>query len=192
VEPEIGLVGSKHLTELLDGAFIGILPSHKPNMAFKDTFTALALAPTVKALPYGLNIKLTAAKVSSVRVGNPVLYRQIKVGEVIGIDLSPTSDEVNIFINIADRYAPLVNPNSKFWNTSGIDIDAGIFSGININSESIETLIAGGIAFASPEMKATSMPGHNVNLPTSYILHQDLDEDWLDWRPVINIDKPSH
>jgi paraquat-inducible protein B len=111
---------------------------------------------------------------------------------VIGIDLSPTSDEVNIFINIADRYAPLVNPNSKFWNTSGINIDAGIFSGININSESIETLIAGGIAFASPEMKEISMPGHNFNLPTSYMLHQDPDEDWLDWRPAINIDIPSH
>ena len=192
VEPQIGLVGSKYLTKLLDGAFIGILPNHKPNAAFKDTFTALALAPTVKALPYGLNIKLTAPKVSSVRLGNPVLYRQIKVGEVIGIDLSPTSDEVNIFVNIADRYAPLVNPNSKFWNTSGINIDAGIFSGININSESIETLIAGGIAFASPEMKETAMPGHDFNLPTSYMLYQDPDEDWLDWRPTINIDIPSH
>ena len=188
VEPQIGLVGSKHLHELLDGAFVGLLPNHKANKVFEDTFTALALAPTVKALPYGLNIKLTASKVSSVRLGNPVLYRQIKVGEVIGIDLSPTADEVNIFINIAKRYAPLVNPNSKFWNTSGINIDAGIFSGININSESIETLIAGGIAFASPEMKETSMPGHNFNLPTSYILHQDLDDDWLDWRPIINID----
>ena len=192
IEPQIGLVGSKHLDALLDGAFIGLQPNHSPNALFEDNFNALALPPTVKALPYGLNIKLTASKVSSVRLGNPVLYRQIKVGEVIGLDLSPTADAVNIFINIAERYAPLVNPDSKFWNTSGVNIDAGIFSGININSESIETLLAGGIAFASPEYDNTGSVAHALNLPTSFTLHQKLDKDWLKWQPTINLGRNNN
>jgi paraquat-inducible protein B len=151
VEPTIGLVGSKNITHLLEGAFIALLPDADLANEVKIEFQALAMAPTVIQLPYGLNVKLVTKRLGSIRVGNPVLYRQIRVGKVIGIDLSATADTVNVFINIAKRYAPLVNSGSKFWNTSGINIEAGIFSGINIDSESIETLIAGGVAFATPE-----------------------------------------
>jgi paraquat-inducible protein B len=182
IEPEIGLVGSKNIVSLFDGAFIGLLPSHNTKTKQQSKFHALELAPTVEKLAYGLNIKLTAARLGSVRVGNPILYRQIQVGRVIGIDLAPTADQVNIFINIAKRYAPLVNQKSKFWNTSGINIEAGIFSGVNIDSESIETLIAGGIAFATPELD-----DETIGLPLDFILHQNIDKEWLDWRPKISI-----
>lgn len=185
VEPEIGLVGSKNVSSLLEGAFISLLPSDKPNSEQQTVFEALELPPTVKQLPYGLNIKLVSKRLGSVRVGNPVLYRQVKVGEVIGIDLSSTADTVDIFINIAKRYAPLVNHGSKFWNTSGINIEAGVFSGININSESIETLISGGIAFASPALKTDVK--ENPELIKHFLLHQDLEQDWLEWQPKIAI-----
>jgi len=183
-EPEIGLVGSKNVSALLDGAFISLLPSGKV-AADETVFEALDLPPTLKELPYGLNIKLVAERLGSVRIGNPVLYRQVKVGEVIGIDLSPTADTVDIFINIAKRYAPLVNNESKFWNTSGINIDAGIFSGINIDSESIETLISGGIAFATPETSGDIL---EVKAQLgSFLLYQNLEQDWLEWQPKIAI-----
>jgi paraquat-inducible protein B len=190
IEPQIGLVGSKNVAALLDGAFIGLLPSYNVKAILKSEFEALELAPTIEQLNYGLNIKLTASRLGSVRVGNPVLYRQIKVGKVIGIDLSATADQVNIFINIAKRYAPLVNEKSQFWNTSGINIEAGIFSGINIDSESIETLIAGGIAFATPTLdnkndKAPDAKFKAIPLPASFMLHQDVDKDWLEWQPKI-------
>jgi len=192
IEPQIGLVGSKNVAALLDGAFIGLLPSYAEKSEQKLEFQALDLAPTIEQLPYGLNIKLTADRLGSVRVGNPILYRQIKVGKVIGIDLSPTADQVNIFLNIANRYAPLVNQQSQFWNTSGIHIEAGIFSGVNIDSESIETLIAGGIAFATPMIEEQLNGDENVrtkpaSLPPSFILHPNVDRDWLEWQPKIAI-----
>ncbi|KGJ97379.1 PqiB family protein [Colwellia psychrerythraea] len=188
IEPQIGLVGSKNVAALLDGAFIGLLPTHDIKATPQHEFHALELAPTVEQLAYGLNIKLTTKRLGSVRVGNPILYRQIKVGKVIGIDLSPTADEVNIFINIAKRYSPLVNEQSQFWNTSGINIKAGIFSGVNIDSESIETLIAGGIAFATPELDE-ELDKRITSLPLSFVLHQHVDTDWLEWQPKIAIDK---
>ncbi|TYK66548.1 PqiB family protein [Colwellia echini] len=190
VEPEIGLVGSKNVASILDGAFIGLLPSYDAlsgqEAEPKTEFIALEIAPTVERLAYGLNIKLTTSRLGSVRVGNPVLYRQIKVGKVIGIDLSPTADQVNIFVNIAKPYAALVNGQSKFWNTSGIRIDASVFSGVKIDSESIETLIAGGIAFATPSIDDEDKP-ELAPIPASFILHQDIDEDWLEWQPKILI-----
>ena len=138
-------------------------------------------------MPYGLNIKLVAKRLGSVRAGNPVLYRQVKIGEVIGIDLSPTADTVDIFINIAKRYIPLVNNGSKFWNTSGVNIEASIFSGVNIDSESIESIIAGGIAFASPEIDSSDTDEQMQVI--SFPLHQELDEDWLEWQPKITINQ---
>ncbi len=182
VEPEIGLVGSKNVASLLNGAFIGVLPSAQ-NSEQQTNFEALDLAPTVKQLSFGLNIKLTTTRLGSVRVGNPVLYRQVKVGEVIGIDLSNTADTVDVFINIAKRYAPLVNSGSKFWNTSGINIEAGIFSGVNIDSESIETLIAGGIAFATPTLDEIG----SQNKKAEFTLYQNADTDWLEWQTKISI-----
>lgn len=184
VEPEIGLVGTKHVASLLDGAFIALLPNTTATEQ-QTNFEALELPPTVKQLSFGLNIKLTAERLGSVRVGNPVLYRQVKVGNVIGIDLSSTADKVDVFINIANRYAPLVNNGSKFWNTSGINIEANIFSGVNIDSESIETLIAGGIAFATPSIAETE----HQNKETEFILHQDIDSDWLEWQTKIAIEQ---
>ena len=184
VEPEIGLVGSKHVASLLEGAFIALLPGDI-EQAKQTVFEALELPPTVKQRPFGLNIKLTAERLGSVRVGNPVLYRQVKVGEVIGIDLSSTADKVDVFINIANRYAPLVNNGSKFWNTSGINIEAGIFSGINIDSESIETLIAGGIAFATPALDESE----SQRKKSAFTLHQNIDTDWLEWQTKIAIDQ---
>jgi paraquat-inducible protein B len=116
------------------------------------------------------------------------------VGKVIGVDLSATADQVNIFINIAHRYAPLVNQQSQFWNTSGITIEAGIFSGVNIDSESIETLIAGGIAFATPAIvnpveSDEELNHQSASLPPSFVLHQDVDKDWLEWQPKIAINR---
>jgi len=187
VEPEIGLVGSKNVASLIAGAFIAILPSNQaPNTSIQQTeFEALELPPTLTQLAYGLNLKLTTQRLGSVRVGNPVLFRQVKVGEVIGIDLSANADTVDVFINIAKRYAPLVNSGSKFWNTSGINIEASIFSGINIDSESIETLIAGGIAFATPALDETE----NQNKVTSFILYPDVDRDWLEWQTKIALEQ---
>jgi len=186
IEPQIGLVGSKHVASLLEGAFIGLMPSAMASSENQYQFTALELPPTVEQLSYGLNIKLTTERLGSVRVGNPILYRQIKVGKVIGVDLSTSADQVNIFINIAKRYAPLVNAKSQFWNTSGINIEAGLFSGVNIDSESIETLISGGIAFATPAIEGEPLP-----MPTSFILHQNIDSDWLEWQPKISIEQQN-
>ena len=115
-----------------------------------------------------LNCRLTARKLGSVRNGNPILFRQVKVGQVIGTELNPDSLEISIFINIQQKYAKLITDSSVFWNASGIRIDAGIFSGLDIDTESIETLVAGGIAFANPPKTSMSNVG---NKKSGFVLH---------------------
>ncbi|WP_448554034.1 MlaD family protein [Thalassotalea montiporae] len=185
-EPEVGLVGSKNVGALITGGFINTLPAaHVNGKAAQQTeFIAEDYAPAVTQLPFGLNLQLTAQQLGSVRVGNPVLYRQVKVGEVIGVDLAPTADQVHIFINIEQRFAKLVSPASQFWNTSGFSMDAGLFSGVSVDAESIETIIAGGIAFATPD----SATGETVvSQGHSFTLKQSPEPKWRSWAPKIQL-----
>ena len=105
---------------------------------------------------------------------------------MIGVGLSSTANKVNIYINIAKPYDTLVNTQSKFWNTSGFKIDAGLFSGVSINSESIESLLSGGIAFATPEVKNKS-ESLIIDQHHEFQLHDDSQENWLKWAPKILI-----
>ncbi len=178
--PQVGLVGNKNVSELISGGSISMLPGDgQPT----EHFVAKSYEPAVKSLAYGLNLTLKAKARGSLRVGNPVLYRQVKVGEVIGVELAPTADHVLIYLNIPERFAPLVQTNSKFWNASGLKFDGGLFSGVSVEASTIETLIAGGIEFATPP----ELPAE-TNVPqTIFQLHTEMDEDWLDWQPQISL-----
>ncbi|MFD2165663.1 MlaD family protein [Thalassotalea euphylliae] len=184
-EPELGLVGSRNVGAILGGGYISVLPGSGQT---KTEFKAEDSAPVVEQLPYGLNVKLTTDRLGSVRIGNPVLYRQIKVGQVIGVDLGDAANTVNIFVNIQDRYANLVKTRSVFWNTSGLSIDAGIFSGVQIDSESVETMLSGGVAFATPE-PTEDEPLITVDQGHGFTLQQEFDSEWYEWAPEIELEK---
>jgi len=200
-ESEVGLVGSKNISALLNGGFIGVLPAlqnmnenKEPEAKLSSAqptttthFIAENIPPIIEALPYGLNLKLVTENRGSVRVGNPVLYRQIKVGEVIGIGLASTANKVNIFININKNFIPLVTSKSRFWNTSGITIEAGLFSGVDIHSESVETLLSGGIAFATPDNENGQAKGEQGTNGNTFYLHAEPDQDWFEWQPKIQL-----
>ncbi|MBL0731953.1 MAG: hypothetical protein JJW03_03770 [Desulfosarcina sp.] len=68
---------------------------------------------------------------------------------------------------------------------SGIRVDAGIFSGVEIDTESLESIIAGWIAMATPESDKAGSPvfgGHH------FILHEKAHKKWLAWKPVIHLE----
>jgi len=181
-QPEIGLVGNKNIAGVFDGGFINVLPG---NGELDRDFVAEDIAPVIEQLPYGLNLTLVTDRLGSIREGNPVLYRQVKVGTVIGVGLAKMADKVNVYINIAQPYAALVTAKSEFWNTSGLSIDAGIFSGVQIDTESLETIIAGGVSFATPQASAESeAPVVNGQ---AFTLHGEFKEKWHNWSPQIQI-----
>ena len=59
---------------------------------------------------------------------------------------------------------------------------------MNINSESIETLLAGGVAFATPEINANK--GSQVTKQGDlFYLAPEADEKWQAWQPKIKLSK---
>ncbi len=153
VEPAVGLASVKNLDALL-GAYLELRPG--TGAASRD-FVVVEKEPVLTALDTGLNLRLTAKQLGSLKSGDPVLYRQVKVGEVLGGDLSGDGAQVFVYLNIQPQYAQLVRSNSRFWNASGIDVEAGLFSGVDIHTESAETLLAGGVAFDTPDKKGSAV-----------------------------------
>ncbi len=102
------------------------------------------------------------------------------MSEVLDCRLSDDAREVVIHARIREEYAPLVRMNSKFWNAGGINIHIGLFSGANISAESAQTLISGGIEFATPpdfQNAATNGAVFNLN--------EKSDDEWETWSPAI-------
>lgn len=182
VKPELGLTKAANLGTLVTGQYISF---HMGDGAPHYSFDALTGPPFVENEKTGLNIVLTSPELSSVKEGVTVSYRGVVVGKVTGYRLASSADHVKIFVNIEDRYVPLVRANSKFWNASGLDIGFKLFGGASIKSESVESILAGGISFATPDEPSMGDP---VAEGASFALNSSRDERWLDWRPSIALD----
>lgn len=127
----------------------------------------------------GLNIVLDTPQLGSVKVGDPVLYREEQVGRVLRQSLHEDARSVGLLVSINRRYAPLVRTNSVFWNASGIEGGLG-WKGVSIHAESLESLLRGGIAFATP-----NPPGARVAAGSVFALHPQEKSEWRGWSPRI-------
>lgn len=185
VKPEVSLTRAANLETLVSGQYLEVRPANKAG-AVQTNFTAAESAPTQNAREQGLRLVLSAARRGSIKPGVVVSYREVPVGKVTHFELGPTSDRVLIHVLIEPRYAPLVRSASRFWNASGIGVDAGLFSGVKVRTESLEALLEGGIAFASPDnpqMGGPARPGQ------TFALHDEVNEEWLRWAPKIALEQ---
>lgn len=185
VKAELGLARTANLGTLVSGQYLEVLPAAKPGARRLD-FVALDGAPNTAASEVGLRLVLSAARRGSIKPGVLVTYREVAVGKVVDYELGPTSDRVLIHVLIEPRYAPLVRSGSRFWNASGLGVEAGLFKGVKVRTESLEALIEGGIAFATPnnpEMGGPALPGQ------TFALFDEPDERWLDWAPKIVLER---
>ena len=185
VKPEVSLTRAANLETLVSGQYLEVLPATKAGNR-QVNFVALAAAPTDNAREEGLRLVLRAARRGSIKPGVVVSYREVPVGKVTDFELGPTSDRVLIHILIEPRYAPLVRTGSRFWNASGIGVDAGLFSGVKVRTESLEALLEGGIAFASPD---NAQMGGPAQAGQTFVLNDELKEEWLRWAPKIALKK---
>lgn len=149
VKPSISLAGITGLEALVKGNYIAIRPGEKGAKPQRE-FEARPKAPPLDLKAPGLHMVLFADNLGSLEVGSPVMYRQVKVGSVQSYQFARNSKRILIGVHIEKEYAHLVNGSSRFWNASGITL-SGDLSGIKVKSESLQTLMAGGVAFDTPK-----------------------------------------
>lgn len=179
VRPELGLARTANLDTLVSGPYLEVQPAARGG-APQSRFELLAQAPEKAAeADSGLSLVLSATRRGSLKPGVAITYREVSVGKVSRVELGPTADRVLIHIQIEPRYAALVRPGSRFWNVSGVNVEAGLFKGVKLHTESLETVVEGGIAFATPEEAGTVQAGH------TFVLFDAPQPEWLGWAPKI-------
>lgn len=178
VQPEIGFSGVRGLETLLKGTHLGVRAG---TGAEKTAFDALAKAPPAAGEADGRRFWLTADHLGSLNPGTPVFFRGLKVGAVASSKLNDNATQVMIELNIFDPYHRLVRPQSKFWNAGGLDMKVGLL-GAEVQSNSLESLVAGGVAFATPDEAVDAPPAEES---TIFELNEESEKSWLNWRPRI-------
>jgi paraquat-inducible protein B len=147
VEPHVSLSGISGLNTLLSGQYIGFQSGK--SLKKERNFTALDVPPVINEQP-GTRLMLTARTLGSLGVGAPVYYRSLSVGEVEAYALAADGKSIEATIFVDAPYDKYVTSESRFWNASGIDVTAGA-NGIEIHTESIVSVLVGGIAFDVPD-----------------------------------------
>ncbi|MEP5766199.1 MAG: MlaD family protein [Halieaceae bacterium] len=143
VRPQISGGNISGLGTLLSGNYIGMDPC--PDGKKEKHFIGLERPPVVQSTEAGSRFKLRAKRLSGVDFGSPVFYKDISVGQVIDYTLQ---DDGNLGLELFVRapYDKHVNNATRFWNASGFDVTLSA-NGLEINTESLVSIIAGGIAF---------------------------------------------
>lgn len=151
VRPRLGISGVSGLGTLLSGAYIGVdAAESKDGDAAVYEFTGLEKPPEVTSGRPGTRFTLKADDLGSLEIGSPVYYRRIQVGRIIGYDLEPSGKAVSIQVFIDKPNDQFVTTDARFWNASGINMSLSA-DGINVQTGSMASVIAGGIAFASAD-----------------------------------------
>jgi paraquat-inducible protein B len=155
VRARVNVSGVSGLGTLFSGAYIGLDPG-RPGKAARS-FTGLEEPPIVTADLPGRHFILKAEQRGSLDTGSPVYFRQIRVGQVVGYQLAEDGQSVMIKIFINSPYQKFVYKNSRFWNASGLDLSIGT-EGVQLNTESMVTMLVGGISFDIPSYLETGEP----------------------------------
>ena len=129
---------------------------------------------------------MEAPELGGLKVGDRVYYREEPVGAVVSHGLSADHGTVRVHLNIQNRHASLVRSNSVFWNASGVSANLGL-KGLHVHTESLEALLSGGIAFATPDSA-----GAQVKPGSVFRLHPEVKDKWLKWSGGEGGEKEEH
>ncbi len=171
VRPRISTAGVSGLGTLFSGAYIDTDAGESAQD--HSHFTGLEAPPFALRGEPGRRFVLDATDLGSLEVGSPVYYRRTRVGRVVGYALDPRRDVLEVQVLVEAPNDALVTTQTRFWNAGGIDVQVGS-GGLSINTESIASLVVGGIAFATPP---TASPA-TAKAPAAaaghrFVLHSD-------------------
>ncbi|MNM27782.1 Paraquat-inducible protein B [compost metagenome] len=155
VRPRIGAGGVSGIDTLLSGDYIGADIGQANGRA--KNFKGLENPPPITYGEPGKRFTLHTQDLGSLDIGSPVYYRKIPVGQVVAYELDPDGKGVNIELFIHAPNDQYVTENTRFWNASGIDVNVGA-NGFAVKTESLSSILVGGIAFRAPEYSPNDKP----------------------------------
>ena len=135
------------LGTLLSGTYIGV-DVGKATKA-QHTFVGLEVPPVIRIDTPGREFSLHSDDLGSLDVGSPLFFRRLQVGQVVSYELDKDGKGVDFKIFVNSPYDKYVSDNTRFWNASGVDVTLDA-SGFKVSTQSVVSILLGGIAFATP------------------------------------------
>lgn len=159
VRPRIGTSGISGFDTLLSGAYIEV-DGGKSNVE-QDDFKGLEYPPVITSDVPGKTFFLKAEDLGSLDAGSPIYYRRINVGQVSGYKLADDGKSVELQVFIRSPYDKFVTNDARFWQASGIDVSLNA-SGFRLDTQSLASIVAGGIAFGYPDNSNADVANNNT------------------------------
>jgi paraquat-inducible protein B len=166
VRPRVSVEGITGLNTLLSGAYIEMAPAGGEPA---DRFVGLEQAPAVGPDAKGKTFTLLTDDLGTLEQGSSVIYHGVKVGQILGYQLSADKPAVTVQIFVDDPYTGLVHAGTKFWNASGIEVSVGA-GGLKVAARSLQTIFLGGVMFDVP---ANGTAGPPANPGDTFTLYAD-------------------
>ena len=148
VRPRIGASGISGLGTLLSGAYINF--NRGVSQIPTRTFIGEEEPPVSPASADGLRVRLRSDSGSAMHVGQPVLYKSYRVGQVESAYFDHKTEQLIAQLFIEAPYHTLLNTQSRFWNVSGVRVKSRA-SGFEVETGSLESMLIGGVSFDVPE-----------------------------------------
>jgi paraquat-inducible protein B len=145
------------LETLVSGAYVALDPGPRDGGKPIAHFKGLEKPPSTRSDEPGRVFYLSSDTLGGLGEGSPIRYRDVSAGELLSYDLDAKSGQFALRIFVRAPYDAQVVPGTHFWNDSGLRVDNGA-QGLNVEVASMESLIAGGIAFASPPAAVHAAP----------------------------------
>lgn len=149
VRPRVQGTSISGLGTIVSGAYIELDPGTAAATQERK-FQGLEDIPLTSSTTQGLRVRLLSEHTGSLGTGDPVLYRGYTVGVVESAHLDVDTQQVSYSAFIHAPYDRLVTTGTRFWNASGISAQLSS-EGVKMQMGSLQSLIAGGVAFDLPE-----------------------------------------
>ena len=164
VKPSASLAGISGLDALVSGNYITLQPGDGDS---EHKFVAETEGPIAQLNPGDLLIHLVSEDLGSISIGASIYYKKMPVGKIYDYHFSEDGKKVEIDVVIDKPYAKFVKKDSRFWNISGISANLGV-SGLNVNMDSLNSVVQGAVAFDSPNESA------KADMNEKYTLYSNL------------------
>ena len=170
VRPQMTGLNISGLGTLISGNYIGVELGQSRES--ERNYVALDSAPMVAANTPGRFFMLKTPELGSLSKGTPIYFRRLEAGQIVSYELDKAGQFLSVKVFVKAPYDQFVTPDTRFWQASGIDMSLSA-SGIRLQTQSLMSILAGGIAFETP---TTDSPLPPAVSDTSFTLFNDRAE----------------
>lgn len=173
--------GISGLNTLVSGNYIQVQPGISKKRV-KDFQGLENPPPTPPGVP-GIHFKLIADQAGGLGPGAPIVYKGIQVGKLESRTFHTEPAEVEFDAFIDGNYMSLVNEETRFYNSGGLDLKIGA-EGVQMRLGSLESLLTSSVTFTDPDPNAQ----HVKSIPPGqkFALYASLsDAKKVDFNPTI-------